>query len=176
MRAYFVQLYEAVTQFILGLPRVPPLQQAKRALLRSLGAGVGHNVTIYPDVWIMPISGKLQLGSGVDLARGVMITTQGGVAIGDRALIGYGTRIISSNHHIPARPARIAEAGHDDAPIAIGPDCWLGANVIVLPGVKVGEGSVVAAGAVVARDVPPFAVVAGVPARVLRFRDEASNA
>ena len=53
----------------------------------------------------------------------------------------------------------------------IGSDVWLGANVVVVPGVRIGDGAVVGANAVVTRDVPPMAIVAGVPARLLRYRD-----
>jgi acetyltransferase-like isoleucine patch superfamily enzyme len=55
--------------------------------------------------------------------------------------------------------------------ITIEKDVWIGAQAIILPGVKVGEGAIVAAGAVVTKDVPPFAMVGGVPARVIRMRD-----
>ena len=57
-------------------------------------------------------------------------------------------------------------------PVVIGDDCWIGSRVTIMPGVTLGRGCVVGAGAVVTRDVPPYAVVAGVPARVVRYRNQ----
>src|SRR5690606_6854352 len=120
-------------------------------------------------IWIFPGRG-LVLGDDVDLAYGALITTAGGVSIGDRTLVGYGARILSSNHRIPGRPFKVFDAGHEHAPVKIGADVWIGANAIILPGVSIGEGAVVGAGAVVTKDVPAWTIVGGIPARVLKQR------
>lgn len=90
------------------------------------------------------------------------------IDIGARTLIGPNCSFYSGNH--PLDPflrngTRGPEAGK---PIKIGEDCWLGGNVVVLPGVTIGRGVTVGAGSVVTKDVPDFVVVAGNPARVLR--------
>lgn len=163
-------LFECLTQpFLTALPRVFPFSELKSALLRMMGASVGPRATIYPGVWIM--TGRhLHIGEDVDLARGVMITTQGGVTIGDRTLVGYSSKLLSSNHHVPPNHARIFGAGASHAPVKIGSDVWIGSNVTVLPGVTIGDGAVIAAGAIVTSDVPPYAVYGGVPARLLKMR------
>lgn len=135
-----------------------------------MGARIGRRVMVYPDVWIVPIDDRLTIGDDVDISRGVMITPGGGVEIGPRTLLGYGAKILSVNHRLPADGGRIFGAGHTSAPINIGNDCWIGANVVILPGVSIGQGSVIAAGAVVTKNVPEWSVVAGVPARVVRSR------
>lgn len=175
IRRHLVAWYEAITQFILGGPRAQPFLAVKRLLLSSLGASIGRRVMIYPDVVIVPISGRLILGDDVDLGRGVMITTTGGVNIGDRALIGYGSKILSGNHTIPKGRGRVFGAGHILSPVMIGQDTWLGANVVVLPGVSIGEGAIVAAGAIVTKSIPPFTIAAGVPARVIREREDQAD-
>nr|WP_277603488.1 acyltransferase [Acinetobacter dispersus] len=110
------------------------------------------------------------MGDDVDLATGVLITTDGGVSIGDRTLVGYGTKILSSNHNIPKLPNRIFDSGHTKAPVIIGKDAWLGANCIILPGVTIGDGAIVAAGSVVTKDVPTNVLVGGIPAKIIKER------
>lgn len=124
---------------------------------------------IYPGVWISPPTG-LVVGDEVDLARGVIITSGGGVEIGDRTLIGYRTMILSSNHVVGARETRIFGSGHEKRRVVIGADAWVGAGVVVLPGVTIGHGAVVGGGSVVAKSIPDFAIAAGNPAKVLKFR------
>ena len=141
----------------------------KKHILARYGAQVGQNPIIYSSVWIRPIRG-LKMGDNVSIGRGVIITTAGGVTIGNNVLVGHGSKIISSNHVIPPGKKQIRFSGHADAPVVIEDDVWLAAQVVVLPGVRIGEGAVVAAGAVVTKDVPPFAIVGGVPAQVIKSR------
>jgi acetyltransferase-like isoleucine patch superfamily enzyme len=100
-----------------------------------------------------------------------VIRGQGGVTIGDRVYTSPFTQIIAVNHVFddPARP--FVEQGITAEGIVVEDDVWLGANVVVTDGVRIGKGAVVAAGAVVTRDVPPHTVVAGVPARVIKEID-----
>ena len=83
--------------------------------------------------------------------------------------MGPGVRIHATNHsadlHLPMMLQPLREAD-----VVIEDDVWLGANVIVTSGVRIGRGAIVAAGAVVTKDVPPYAIVGGVPAKVLRMR------
>ena len=123
----------------------------------------------YPGVWIAP-GRNLRVEDDVDLALGVIITTSGGVTIGARTLVGYRAQIISANHRVPLGVERIIDAGHEKKQVVIGCDVWIGANSIVLPGVYVGEGAVVAAGSVVTKDVPPYSIVGGVPAKIISTR------
>jgi acetyltransferase-like isoleucine patch superfamily enzyme len=137
--------------------------------LRIVGAKVGRRVVFYPGVWIAP-GRKLVLGDDVDLATGVIVTTSGGVTIGARTLVGYRAQILSTNHVVPDGQADIFTSGHDRKPVCIGEDAWIGAQAIILPGVSIGKGAVVAAGSVVSKDVDAYTIVAGVPARLIRRR------
>ena len=104
------------------------------------------------------------VGAGTFVNAGCRFQDQGGIYIGERALIGHNAVIATLNHNMdPARRANLLPA-----PVRIGDDAWLGANVTVLPGVTIGNGAVIAAGAVVSRDVEENTVVGGVPARLLR--------
>ena len=86
------------------------------------------------------------------------------VVIGDRVQIGTGVSILSAGHDtsILSRQ-KFVEFGH---PIFIEDDCWIGANVVILPGVRIGQGSTIGAGSIVTKDIPPFSVALGAPCRV----------
>lgn len=169
MKVIFVFLYELLLKTVFCLPRVLFFSEIKVYILRLVGAKVGRRTTIYPDVWIFPGRG-LTCGDDVDFALGVVVTTNGGVVIGDRVLLGYRVQVLSANHAIPEGRGRIFGSGHTYAQVSIGNDVWVGANSIILPGVNIGEGAVVAAGSVVTKDVPDFAIVGGIPAKIIKNR------
>lgn len=135
-------------------------------------ARIGPGVLLAPNVSFrngerIEIGSRSHIGENCSLWAG-----EGGgrILIGEDALFGPQVYITASNYDYGSgapvwRQPRIEED------VVIGADVWLGARVIVLPGVTVGEGSIVAAGSVVTRDLPPGAVAAGVPARILKMRD-----
>jgi len=94
----------------------------------------------------------------------VMITDLGGITLDDDVLIGPGASLISVNHQLEPAHRRELEL----QPIHISQNAWVGAKAIILPGITVGQNAVVAAGAVVTKDVPANTVVAGVPAKRIK--------
>ncbi|MGH2411030.1 MAG: acyltransferase, partial [Chloroflexota bacterium] len=88
---------------------------------------------------------------------------------------GPAVRIITSSHAEEGREVPVLHSAVQFAPVMIEDDSDLGVGSIVLPGVRIGRGAIVGAGAVVTRDVPAYAVVAGTPARILRYRDESGE-
>ena len=161
--------WETLMQCIFLLPRFRLCNSFKSHFLRIHGAKIGRRVVFYPGVFItMGRGARLEIGDEVDLA---LITAKGGVKIGNRVLIGYRTQILSANHKIPICPERIFDAGHICKSVEIADDVWIGANAMILPGVKIGEGAVIAAGAVVTKNVPAYAIVGGVPAKILKMRN-----
>lgn len=169
MHNFFVAIYELILITVFNLPRGLFFSALKVFCLRIVGANVGRRATIYPGVWIFPGKG-LTIGDDVDIALGVLITTNGGVEIGSRTLVGYRTQILSANHNVPEGMGRIFGAGHTYEKVSIANDVWIGANCIILPGVSIGEGAIVAAGSIVTKDVLAFSVVAGTPARLIKSR------
>lgn len=94
------------------------------------------------------IIGPVEIGSHVNLAQGITVT--------------------ALNHNFSDANKRIDEQGVSTSPVTIEDDVWIGANAVILPGVTIGEHCVVAAGAIVTKDVPPHSLVAGVPAKVIK--------
>jgi acetyltransferase-like isoleucine patch superfamily enzyme len=90
------------------------------------------------------------------------------ITIGDRTLIGPNCSFYSGNHPTDPRVRNGTNGPENGAPITIGADCWLGGSVTVVPGVTIGRGCTIGAGSVVTKDIPPFMVAAGNPARVLK--------
>ncbi|KAL4437008.1 hypothetical protein ABPG75_004147 [Micractinium tetrahymenae] len=111
---------------------------------------------------------NIHLGKGVYLNFDCVWLDCGEIRVGDRVLFGPAVQIYPVGHHVdPAERSGVNGLEHAK-PVVIGDDCWIGGGAIIMPGVTIGEGSTVAAGAVVTRDVEPYTVVAGSPARVIR--------
>jgi acetyltransferase-like isoleucine patch superfamily enzyme len=113
----------------------------------------------------------LRVGSDTWIGPQCFLHSGGGLHIGNRVGIGPGVRIITSSHREEGVAVPILFSDLEFAEVIVEDDCDIGVGAIVLPGVRIGRGALVGAGAVVTSDVPSFAVVAGVPARMLRNRD-----
>lgn len=115
---------------------------------------------------------NITVGKNVFINTGCRFQDQGGIVLGDGALIGHNVVLATLNHDEDPAKRHILHPG----PIVLGKNVWIGANATVVPGVTIGHGAIVAAGAVVTKDVPPDVVVGGVPARVLkRIETEAAE-
>ena len=114
---------------------------------------------------------NITVGKNVFINTGCRFQDQGGIRIGDHVLIGHNVVLATLNHDF----APYNRATMHPAPIHIEDRVWIGANATVVPGVTIGENSIVAAGAVVTKDVPPNTIVGGVPAKVLKRIDENGN-
>ncbi|MBI5515607.1 MAG: transferase [Deltaproteobacteria bacterium] len=113
---------------------------------------------------------EMVIGDQTWIGQQCFFHSAGGLVIGQRVGIGPGVKILTSVHEEAGRAVPVLFSPVATAPVHIEDDSDLGINSVVLPGVTVGRGAIVGAGAVCAQDVPPYAVVAGVPARVLRYR------
>lgn len=113
---------------------------------------------------------ELVIGERTWLGQQVFIHAAGGVRIGARVGVGPAVKILTSVHDEAGRDTPVLFSPLRFAPVVVEDDADLGVGSILLPGVTVGRGAIVGAGAVVTEDVPAYAVVAGVPARVLRMR------
>jgi acetyltransferase-like isoleucine patch superfamily enzyme len=99
---------------------------------------------------------------------GIHNTIIGPVKIGNHVNLAQGITVTALNHNFSDPNKRIDEQGISTTPVTIGDDIWIGANAVILPGVTIGNHSVIAAGAVVTKDVPPHSLTAGVPAKIIK--------
>ena len=113
---------------------------------------------------------EMRIGDRTWLGQQCLLHSAGGITIGKNVGIGPGVKILTSAHSEVGRASPILFSPIETAPVVVEDDADLGINSVILPGVTVGRGAIVGAGAVVTHDVPAYAVVAGVPAKVLRLR------
>lgn len=115
------------------------------------------------------ISSKLSIGNNSGI--GVDCVCGGELCIGDDVMMAPECVIMARNHEFLRTDIPMSKQGYREAlPCIIGNDVWIGRRVMVMPGVRIGNGVVIAAGAVVTKDIPDYAVVGGVPAKIIKYR------
>ena len=127
------------------------------------GQEIDENFGLFPPFYT-DYGKNIKLGKGVFINEGCCFQDQGGIEIGDNALIGQQVVIATLNHDL----APDKRANMIPAPVKIGNNVWIGAHATILAGVTIGDNAVVAAGAVVTKDVPANVVVGGVPAKIIK--------
>ncbi|MDO9117852.1 MAG: acyltransferase [Nitrospira sp.] len=147
------------------------------ALLRPLFCRHGRNFRFDPSGSYSYAT--ITVGHDVFIGKGAVLTSARGITLGSKVMIGPGVMIIGGDHNIEVVGQYMCDVSNkgpkDDLPIEIKDDVWIGAGAIILKGVTIGRGAVVGAGAVVTRDIDPYCIAIGVPAKVLRKRwDEAT--
>lgn len=148
------------------LNAIPVTEEARReAAIRELFGSVGSNPTVLP-VFNCDNGKNIHVGKNFLANYNVTILDIAPVTIGNYVMIGPNTLITTVNHPLSARKRRehIGQA----KPITIGRDVWIGGNCTILPGINIGNNVVIAAGAVVTKDVPDNCVVGGVPAKMIQ--------
>lgn len=145
-------------------------------LLRRIGTvfqGNGYRI-IQSNVCIYNAQ-NLVMGECVTLNDNSYVECAGGIEIGSNVMIGHGVSILSNSHKFDTTEITMNMQGEKFGEIKIGNDVWIGAKATVLMGVTIGEGAVIGAHALVNRNVEPYEVVAGVPARHIRYRMQLEN-
>lgn len=133
---------------------------------RKIIVSCGKSVNIERNATFTP-----QLSIGNNSGVGINCEVYGPVTIGDNVMMGPEVVIYTQNHSHSRVDIPMQQQGYEDfKPVHIGNDVWIGRRAMIMPGVSIGNGVVVAAGAVVTKDIPDFSVVGGVPAKILKSR------
>ena len=151
-----------------GLPSLLGLV-LRFVLYRCLFARLDGFCLIYPGARISHAYG-IRAGKGLALNSGAFLDGRGGLELGAGVLVGPNAVVLSTRHRFSDPSLPISAQGVELVPTAIGDDVWIGANAVVLAGVRVASGTVVAAGAVVGSDTEMWSIVGGVPARTIGAR------
>jgi acetyltransferase-like isoleucine patch superfamily enzyme len=168
LHALYIPLYGVVKY----LPS--PLGDWLRWLVTRPFAGRLDKVRIYEGTTFW-YPYRIRIGRNVTLNEWVYLSGFGGLTIGDHVRIGHRTSILTSDHRHDDVEQPIHQQGLVAGAVRIGDNVWIGCNATILKGVNIGHGAIIAAGAVVTRDVPPLAIYGGVPARQIGIRGTAQD-
>ncbi len=157
---------EACKRLIYELNHLPPERRREiPAILKRLLGKTGETVWIEPP-FHCDYGYNIEVGENFGANYNLTVLDVGKVTIGDNVLIAPNVSIYTAGH--PVHPVSRASGYEYGIPVTIGSDVWIGGSAVILPGVTVGDGSVIGAGSVVTRDVPANVIAAGNPCRVIR--------
>ncbi len=135
------------------------------------GVTIGAYSTIKPSSYYGKAMGEgLSVGANSNIGRYAYIGCSGRISIGSNVIMAPGVKMFAENHEFDRVDVPIKAQGVERQPIVVEDDCWIASGVTILAGVTIGRGAVIAAGTVVSKDVEPYSIVAGVPAKVIGQR------
>lgn len=163
-RAYFDELCQEAIRIGMELNNNYHTPEELREIMgRLIGKKVDDTFRLFPPFYA-DFGKNISIGKDVFINSGCHFQDQGGITIGDGVFIGHNVVLATINHDL--HPSQNRKNHY--APITIGNHAWIGSNATILPGVTIGEWAVVGAGSVVTKDVEPYTVVGGVPAKFLK--------
>lgn len=139
------------------------------------GVRIGNNFSIHRNSIIectgviRNIGEGIEIGNNVGIAQNCFIQVRGKVIIGNNVIFGPGVSVFSENHNFSDLTKSIKEQGETRKGVIIEDGVWIGSGAIILDGVSIGHNSVIAAGSVVNKDIPPYCIAGGIPAKVLKM-------
>jgi len=160
-------LYNIVGRFLprTTMPYSLGSQAIRRFLIRNYIDSCGENLVVETGALISP---NVCIGNNCTIGENCLVRSQ--VTLGNDVLIAQNVSFISFQHNYERNDVPIHAQGEIFSPIMVGNDVWIGINVVILAGTTIGDHAIVAAGAVVTKGVPAWSVVAGVPAKVIKYR------
>lgn len=165
-RLRFIKTYgKSFLQLGLALLAYVPSHRLRKAGLRLYRAKIAPDALLYHGFWIFGPS-KLAIGSSSVIGDHAILDAREGLTIGQNVNLSTNVAIWTGQHDYQS-----PDFAYEGGPVVIGDRAWLSFRSTILPGVTIGEGAVVAAGAVVTKDVPPFTIVAGIPAKAIGTRN-----
>lgn len=142
--------------------------EINRLFSKLIGTTVDKSFGLFPPFYT-DCGKNIHIGKNVFINSGCYFQDQGGITLKDGVLIGHNVVIATLNHHFVPEKRKTTIP----APIVIGENVWIGAHATITGGVTIGDNSIVAAGSVVTKDIPPNVVMGGVPAKIIKTLEEA---
>ncbi len=140
-------------------------------LIFGANVSIGQNALIRPsDYYGREIGKGLEIGDNSNIGPFNYVGCSGKITIGKNVMVGPRVSFYAENHVFESTDIPMKLQGIEKGEIIIGDDCWIASNSVIVSNVTIGEGSIVASGSVVTKDVPPYSIVAGVPAKVIKSR------
>ncbi len=173
-RLFFCLFYYGFAQHLPAstVPGGRFFKKIRYLLTHQLFASCGKDVNIEHRAFFH--SGK-DIGIGDYSGIGINASLSGHITLGDYVMMGRDVVIMTRNHEFLRTDIPMVKQGfREERPVVISNDVWIGDRVIILGGVHIGEGAIIGAGSVVTKNVPPYAVVAGIPAKIIKMRKELS--
>lgn len=172
MKGLYLLLYKSFFQF---LPATDNSLRVGKLIRRLRSAIAGHCLDKHGKNINVERKADFGMGRGVTIGDnsglGVRCYVRGPLSIGENVMMGPDVKIITSRHKTDSTDIPMNQQGFlPKGGVRIGDDVWIGANVIILADVNIGNGVIIGAGAVVTKDIPDYAVVGGVPAKVIKMR------
>lgn len=159
----------SLLQLALTLLAYVPSHALRKTGLRLCGARIAPKSLVYHGFWVLS-PWKMTIGKSSVVGDHAILDARGGLTIGENVNLSTNVAIWTGQHNYQS-----PDFGYEEGPVRVGDYAWLSFRTTLLPGVTIGEGAVVAAGAVVTKDVAPYTVVAGVPAKVIGTRNRDLN-
>lgn len=158
----YIHLLSKIPSYFLG-------NKLRLIVLMRLFNKIGYNSTIDSGCKIYYPQG-ISLGNNVVITQDVMLDGRGTINIGDDSLIGFESLLITSTYNCAQKDVLIKDQGKFEAPITIGKNVWIGTRATILPGVEIGDGVIIGANSLVTKNVMPYTIVGGIPAKFIRDR------
>jgi maltose O-acetyltransferase len=176
-RFFWLMIYYGFARHLIFSHRFQPLgkisKQIRWLTCKNIFRITGRNVNVERGAYFGSGS-QIEIGDNSGIGENCQIPDN--IKIGNDVMMGPDVLIVGKNHNYKdlKMPMRL-QGAKDSAPVMIGDDTWIGARVIILPGVNIGQGAIVGAGAVVTKNVPPYAICAGNPARIVKYRNKTAQ-
>jgi maltose O-acetyltransferase len=172
MKVFWLFIYYGFAQFLPGgfIGRELGCRAFRRMICSRIFKFSGNNINIEKGAYF-GTGENIEIGDNSGI--GINCSVQGAIRIGKDVMMGPEVIILTVNHKFDQLDTPMWKQGHLAAkPVIIGDDVWIGTRAIILPGVHIGSGSIIGAGAVVTKNVPDYAIVGGNPAKVVKYRNE----
>lgn len=162
---FYISLFRFTPEIYRPYAIISPL--VRRFLVKNFVNKAGKNIRIKRNA---DVSMFIEIGDFSELGTNSII--QSNTFIGSNVIMGPDVKIYTRNHKFDSLDIPIQFQGHTDESVRIGNDVWIGANVVITPGVNVADHVIISAGSVVTKDIPAYAIVGGVPAKIIKFRNQ----